>query len=425
MDHNAGRKNAISQPPGTRSPHVVLAMLLVVYIFSYIDRLLLSILAEPVKADLSLNDTQMGLLGGLAFALLYSTMGVPLALVADRRGRSLVITVSLAVWSGFTALCGFATNFWHMFLARVGVGVGEAGGVAPSYALISDSFPPEQRARATGIYMMGIPLGSAAGAFFGAWIASSVDWRLAFLTMGVAGLILTIPFRLLVRDAPVSPAARSEPLPLRESFSMLGGKASFWLVCIATGIGSMCTYGLNFWLPSVLGRSFGLDLYDRGAVYAALVLFGGCVGMWLGGYLGDRFGRGNRAAYGWIPALAMWASVPLFAIGILSGDIVTAFLWLLVPQALSYLWSVPALTAAQHLAPSRHRATAAGCVLFFSNAIGFGLGTPVLGWLSDLMRETHGEDSLRYAMLAVLSLYFVAGAMMMAAARFLPRDWVD
>lgn len=425
MDQEAGRDHAIPQPAGTRSPYVVLAMLLIVYIFSYIDRLLLSILAEPVKADLSLNDTQMGLLGGLAFALLYSTMGVPLALVADRRGRSLVITVSLAVWSGFTALCGFATNFWHMFLARVGVGIGEAGGVAPSYALISDTFPPERRARATGIYMMGIPLGSAAGAFFGAWIASSVDWRLAFLAMGVAGLIVTIPFRLLVRDAPASAAARSAPLPLRASFAVLGGKPSFWLVCLATGIGSMCTYGLNFWLPSVLGRSFGLDLYGRGAVYAALVLFGGCAGMLLGGYLGDRYGRKNRAAYGWIPALSMWASVPLFAIGILSDTILAAFLWLLVPQALSYLWSVPALTAAQHLAPSTHRATAAACVLFFSNAIGFGLGTPVLGWLSDLMQETHAEHSLRYAMLAILSLYFVAGAMMMWAARHLKRDWVD
>lgn len=408
-----------------RHPYAVLTMLLVVYIFSYIDRLLLAILAEPVKADLSLNDTQMGLLGGLAFALLYSTMGVPLALVADRRGRSLVITVSLAVWSGFTALCGFAGNFWHMFLARLGVGVGEAGGVAPSYALISDTFPPEQRARATGIYMMGIPLGSAAGAFFGAWIASSVDWRLAFITMGIAGVILTVPFRLIVRDPSATSGARAEPLPLKESFAILGRKPSFWLVCIATGIGSMCTYGLNFWLPSVLGRSFGLDLYDRGAVYAALVLIGGCTGMWLGGYFGDRFGRRSRAAYGWIPALSMWASVPLFAVGILSDNIVTAFAWLLVPQVLSYLWSVPALTGAQHLAPARHRATAAACVLFFSNAIGFGLGTPMLGWLSDRMQETHGEDSLRYAMLAVLSLYLVAGAMMMVAARYLPRDWVD
>lgn len=419
-------------PPGAnppvrpaRRPYAILAMLMVVYIFSYIDRLLLAILAEPVKADLSLNDTQMGLLGGLAFALLYSTMGVPLALVADRRGRSLVITVSLAVWSGFTALCGFATNFWHMFLARLGVGVGEAGGVAPSYALISDTFPPEHRARATGIYMMAIPLGSAAGAFFGAWIASAVDWRLAFIAMGVAGVLLTVPFRLIVRDGPASAAGRAEARPLKESFAVLGRKPSFWLVCIATGIGSMCTYGLNFWLPSVLGRSFGLDLYDRGAVYAALVLIGGCAGMWLGGWSGDRFGKRSRAAYGWIPALSMWISVPLFAVGILSGDVVTAFAWLLVPQVLSYLWSVPALTAAQHLAPARDRATAAACVLFFSNAIGFGLGTPVMGWLSDRMHDSYGSDSLRYAMLAILSLYLVAGAMMMLAARYLPRDWVD
>lgn len=420
-------QGADGSPHESRSsrPYAILAMLLVVYIFSYIDRLLLAILAEPVKADLSLNDTQMGLLGGLAFALLYSTMGVPLALVADRRGRSLVITISLAIWSGFTALCGFAGNFWHMFLARLGVGIGEAGGVAPSYALISDTFPPEQRARATGIYMMGIPLGSAAGAFFGAWIASTVDWRLAFITMGVAGVILTVPFRLIVRDRPRAATVRSEAVPLKESFAILMGKPSFWLVCLATGIGSMCTYGLNFWLPSVLGRSFGLDLYDRGAVYAALVLFGGCTGMWLGGWLGDRFGRRNRAAYGWIPAFSMWASVPLFAVGILSDDVTTAFAWLLVPQVLSYLWSVPALIAGQHLAPARHRATAAACLLFFSNAIGFGLGTPVMGWLSDRMHETYGNDSLRYAMLAVLSLYLVAGAMMMVAARYLPRDWVD
>ncbi|MEZ5687295.1 MAG: MFS transporter [Caenibius sp.] len=405
--------------------YAVLAMLLAVYICSFIDRLLLSILAEPVKADLSLSDTQMGLLGGLAFALLYSTMGVPLALVADRFGKSRVIALSLLAWSGFTALCGFTVNFWQMFLARLGVGIGEAGGSAPSYALISENFPPEQRARATGIYMMGIPIGSAAGAFLGAWIASTVDWRLAFITMGIVGVVLVVPFRFVVRDTPSLSARPAKSVPLTESFAILMRKPSFWLVCLATGVGSMCTYGLNFWLPSVLGRSFGLDLYDRGVVYAALVLIGGSAGMWFGGYASDRFGKKNRAAYGWIPALSMWLSVPLFAIGILSDDIITAFAWLLVPQVLSYLWSVPALTAAQHLAPALHRATAAACVLFFSNAIGFGLGTPVMGWLSDMMYQTHGEESLRYAMLAILSLYLVAGGMMMAATRYLQRDWED
>lgn len=412
-------------PVRARNPYLVLAMLMAVYIFSFVDRLLLSVLAEPVKADLALNDAQMGLLGGLAFALLYSTMGIPLALVADRVGWSRVVGISLAAWSAFTAICGLAGNFWQMFLARLGVGIGEAGGSAPSYALITETFPPEKRARATGIYMMSIPIGSAAGAFLGAWIASRVDWRLAFIVMGVAGVLLVLPFRLIVRDPPRTVSSSATSVPLTEAFVVLGRKWSFWLVCLATGIGSMCTYGLNFWLPSVLGRSFGLDLFDRGLVYALLVLIGGSTGMLLGGYLGDRYGRTNRAAYGIIPALAMWASVPLFAIGLLSPDIVTAFAWLLVPQILSYLWSVPALTSAQHLAPQRYRATAAACVLFFSNAIGFGIGTPVMGWLSDIMREAHGENSLRQAMLAILSLYLVAGALMMWAARFLNRDWVD
>ena len=412
-------------PGKARNPYLILAMLMAVYIFSYVDRLLLSVLAEPVKADLQLNDTQMGLLGGLAFALLYSTMGIPLALVADRVGRSRIIAISLAAWSAFTALCGLTANFWQMFIARLGVGIGEAGGSAPSYALITDTFPPDKRARATGIYMMAIPIGSAAGAFLGAWIASRVDWRLAFIVMGLAGLLLVLPFRLIVRDPPGGVASQGEPAPVSEAFAVLARKWSFWLVCLATGIGSMCTYGLNFWLPSVLGRSFGLDIFDRGLVYALLVLIGGSAGMLLGGYLGDRYGRTNRAAYGVIPALSMWASVPLFAIGLLSSDIVTAFLWLLVPQALSYLWSAPALTCGQHLAPPRHRATAAACILFFSNAIGFGVGTPVMGWLSDIMRDAYGENSLRQAMLAILSLYLVAGALMMWAARYLKRDWVD
>ena len=201
--------------------YAILAMLLAVYICSFIDRLLLSILAEPVKADLSLSDTQMGLLGGLAFALLYSTMGVPLALVADRIGKSKVITISLVAWSGFTAACGFATNFWQMFLARLGVGVGEAGGSAPSFALISENFPPEQRARATGIYMMGIPIGSAAGAFLGAWIASQVDWRLAFIAMGIVGVMLAVPFRMIVRDNPTVVTRPAKAAPIRESFAIL------------------------------------------------------------------------------------------------------------------------------------------------------------------------------------------------------------
>ena len=168
-------------------PNVILAMLLVVYIFNFVDRQILAILAAPIQAELDLSDGEMGLLGGIAFALLYSTLAVPLAALADRTNRSWVITISLVVWSGFTAVCGLAQGFWHIFLARLGVGIGEAGGVAPSYALIGDYFPSEKRAWALSIYSLGIPLGSAAGVMLGGYIAATIDWRLAFVVVGSDG----------------------------------------------------------------------------------------------------------------------------------------------------------------------------------------------------------------------------------------------
>src|SRR4051812_1719592 len=178
----------------------VLAMLLIVYTFNFLDRLVMSILATPIKTELHLSDTQLGMLGGLAFAILYSTLAIPFAWIADRTKRSWVIGISLAVWSGFTALCGLTSGFAQLFLFRLGVGVGEAGGVAPSYALISDVFPPQQRARALGIYSLGIPLGAGFGILFGGAVAAAVDWRTAFLAVGLAGLIFTPIFALTVRE---------------------------------------------------------------------------------------------------------------------------------------------------------------------------------------------------------------------------------
>ena len=168
-------------------PALVLTMLLVVYTFNFLDRQILGILAKPIQASLDLNDAQFGAIGGTAFAILYSVLGVPLALAADRWGKTRVIATSLIVWSGFTALCGTATGFWQLFLYRLGVGVGEAGGAAPSYALIADYFPVERRARAVGIYSMGIPIGLGAGVLLGAYIAKFINWQAAFIVMGVAG----------------------------------------------------------------------------------------------------------------------------------------------------------------------------------------------------------------------------------------------
>jgi MFS family permease len=402
---------------------VVLAMLLLVYTFNFLDRQILSILAQPVKADLGLSDAQLGMLGGLAFAILYSTLAIPLALIADRTSRTWVITISLGVWSAFTALCGAAQNFAQMFAFRLGVGVGEAGGVAPSYALIADTFPAERRARALSIYSLGIPLGAAAGVLLGGYIAAAVQWRVAFVVVGVAGLLIAPLFRWLVKDPPRAAAPVAEPMG--RVFAILAGKPAFWLLAFGAAAGSMCGYGVAFWLPSLMQRSFGLSLVETGQFIGALLLTGGVAGILLGGVLGDRLGARDRRWYALLPALAYVAGTPLFVAGVLSGSAAAAFALFLVPQALVYVWLGPVLTAVQHLVPARMRATASASFLLVNNLIGLGLGSWLIGRLSDALTPAYAGEALRYAIAAALLLYVVAGVLMALASRRLVRDWVD
>ncbi len=405
---------------------LVLAMLLIVYVFNFLDRMLLSILAAPIQADLNLSDGQMGLLGGLAFAALYSTLAVPLSSLADRTGRARVIGWSLVVWSVFTALCGAATSFWHIFLARLGVGVGEAGGVAPSYAVIGEWFPPERRATALAIYSLGIPLGSAFGLLAGGYIAQEIDWRVAFIAVGLAGVLFAPLFRLVVRDRPASVAPMTVAVapPLGATLRQLARKPSFWLLSFGAAAGSSIGYGISFWLPSFVQRSFGLGLFDTALYIAALLLIGGVTGILAGGRLADRLGQGDRAWYGWLPAIAYAAGAPLWAAGIASGNLTLAFMLLLVPQGLSYVWLGPVLTAVQHLVEPAARATASALFLLINNLIGLAAGIYALGALSDVLAPKYGEESLRMAILWALGLYLVAGALMALAGRSLRRDWV-
>lgn len=406
-----------------KNARITLAMLLLVYSFNFLDRQILSILAQPVQRDLGLDDGQMGMLGGLAFAALYSTLAIPLALIADRTSRTWVITVSLAVWSGFTALCGTAQNFTQMFLYRLGVGVGEAGGVAPSYALIADSFPPRRRARALAIYSLGIPLGAAGGVLLGGYIAQAVEWRTAFYTVGLAGLVIAPFFRWIVQDPPRA-AASADRIPVGRVFGILARKPSFWLLAFGAAAGSMCGYGVGFWLPSLMMRSFGLDLVQTGQFFGALLLTGGVAGILLGGSLGDRLGARNKRWYALLPALCYVLGTPLFIAGVLSSGWVAAFALFLLPQALVYVWLGPVLTAVQHLVPAHMRATASASFLLINNLIGLGLGSWVVGQLSKGLAPAYGTESLRYAIAAALCLYLVAGALMALASRRLGRDWV-
>lgn len=403
---------------------LALTMLLLVYTFNFVDRQIFSILVPAIKAELSLTDTQLGVLGGLAFALLYSTLAIPLAWIADRTSRTWTITISLGVWSGFTALCGWAGNFAQLFGARLGVGVGEAGGVAPSYAVIADTFPPESRARALAVYSLGIPLGSAAGVLLGGYIATTVDWRAAFVVVGLAGVAIAPLFRLLVRE-PVRDRTLATTEPVRRVFAILARKPSFWLLAFGASASSMLGYGLAFWLPSLLKRSFHLELQDVSYFYGAILLLGGVPGVLLGGMIGDRFGTKDRAAYARAPAIAFVIAVPLFAAGILSSSVTAAFLFFLVPQALAYVWLAPVITAVQHLVPPHMRATASASFLFINNLIGLGAGSFALGALSDGLTRRFGDEALRYSMLIGLVLYLVAALLMWLAAKPLRKDWVD
>ncbi|MEH6756013.1 MAG: MFS transporter [Parasphingorhabdus sp.] len=414
--------------PRTTSPHVALGMLLLVYIFNFVDRQILAILAGPIQADLGLNDTQMGLLGGIAFALLYSTLAVPLGWIADRTNRSWVITISLGIWSGFTALCGLTQGFWSIFFARLGVGIGEAGGVAPSYALISDYFPSAKRARALSIYSLGIPLGSATGVIAGGYIAATVDWRLAFFAVGLSGIILAPLFKYFVRD-PVKPPVASGTETLQPNFvdilKVLSKKRAFWFLALGAASSSMLGYGIAFWLPSLLQRSFGLDLIETSFFFGSILLIGGVAGVIGGGILGDWLGNRNKAAYGLVPAIAFLLAVPLFAAGIMSGSATVAFFLFLIPQGLAYIWLGPVLSAVQHLVTAETRATASALFLLINNLVGIGGGIFFLGALSDSLTPIYGEDALRYSMLISLIFYIFAAGFMALAARPLQKEWVE
>jgi MFS family permease len=413
----------------------VLVILVIVYTFNFIDRQIVGILAVPIKAELHLSDSQLGLMGGLAFALFYTLLGIPIARLADRVSRTGIMTVALTLWSLMTAMCGLTHNFAQLFLARVGVGVGEAGGVAPAYSLICDYFPSKERARALSVYSFGIPIGSAVGIVLGGFITSLMSWRMAFFIVGLAGLLITPLLKITVREPPrgaLDPvrvdhdhASNLGNVPsLLDVIAVLARKPSFWGLSLGAACASMMGYGLFFWAPSFVVRSFHLSLLHASLGYGGLVLVGGLVGIWFGGVLADRYGEKRRAMYAFIPAIAFVATVPFYVAGVLSTTLWISFTVLLLPTALGLVWLGPVLAAVQHLVPGNMRATASALFLFINNLIGIGLGTTLIGVVSDSMRVRFGVESLRYAILGGTGFYLIAATLFYFAGRKLARDWV-
>jgi MFS family permease len=421
----------------------VLVVLVIVYTFNFIDRQIVGILAVPIKAELGLSDSQLGLMGGLAFALFYTFLGIPIARLADKVSRTGIMTAALALWSVMTAVCGLTHGFAQLFMARMGVGVGEAGGVAPAYSLICDYFPPKERARALSVYSFGIPIGAALGIVLGGFITSLMSWRMAFFIVGLAGLLLTPLLKFTVREPrrgaldlvhadhgdgdghhhDLVATAAAKP-SLLEVVALLARRPSFWGLSLGAACASMMGYGLFFWAPSLLVRSFHLSLLHASLAYGGLVLVGGLVGIWFGGFLADRYGEKRRGMYAFIPAMAFVATVPFYVAGVLSTTLWISFAVLLVPTALGLVWLGPVLAAVQHLVPGNMRATASALFLFINNLIGIGLGTALIGIVSDLMRLRFGAESLRYAILAGTGFYLMAAALLFFAGKKLAKDWV-
>lgn len=409
----------------------VLFALFVLNTLSFVDRQIFSILAPPIKAELGLSDTELGLIGGTAFALFYTALGIPVARLAERVNRVAVMAVALGLWSVFTALTGQVGGFWQLFWCRLGVGVGEAGGGAPAHSLITDHFPSAQRGQALAAHSFGVPVGAALAFLCGGYLVTQVGWRAAFLVCGVAGLLFAPVLALTVRERPrgaldAGPQAgyRAGTVPgLADVLRLLAGRPAYWLLALGAAVASMMSYGLAFWLPSFLVRTFHVPLGEALWMLGLVILFAGVGGCWMGGLMGDRLGRVRRSRYATVPAASLALTVPFYAIALGVDSAPMAVAACILPQAFAHAWFGPVFATVQQLVPPSMRTTAAALFIFILNLIGLGGGPLLLGALSDMLTPQFGADALRYSILASLPFYLLAALLLFLAGRRLDRDW--
>jgi predicted MFS family arabinose efflux permease len=410
-----------------------LGLLCAVYVVNFVDRQVLSILLQSIKQDLGLSDLQLGLLSGTAFGLFYATLGIPIARLADRFSRKGVIAVCLALWSVMTALCGNATGFATLLLYRIGVGVGEAGGSPPAHSMISDYFPPERRASALGVFSLGIPFGILVGFLAGGWLDEALGWRLAFVVVGLPGVVLAVVVALTLRE-PVRGhseglvATNREAPNARFVIQHMWRLRSFRHVALGSALYAFVGYSSTTWLPPFLARSHGMTPGDIGTALALIIGIGGGAGVYLGGVLADRFSLKGPAGILRVPIWAMLLAFPPGFIVFLADSTALVLAAFVVPAFLGLMYQAPAFAVTQSLATPMMRATASAVLLFVINIIGLAMGPAVTGALSDALQPAFGEDSLRYALLIVSvgllwsALHFKLAGRYLAGDRELARE---
>ena len=404
---------------------LVLVVLTIVYTFNFIDRQILVILQEPIKAELSLSDAQLGVLTGFSFALIYVCAGIPIAWLADRSNRRNIIAGSLALWSGMTALSGMVGSYSQLVLARLGVGLGEAGGSPPAHSMISDYFPPEQRGTALSFYTAGIYLGILFGFAGGGYIAETYGWRNAFFIVGIPGLFFAIIVLLLVRE-PLrgrwDHGQNAKKSSLNETMTTLKQRQAFWWIAFGCAMTSFVAYGNGNFYPSYLMRSHGFSVAEVGFALGLVSGVAGAIGTFMGGFLADKWGRKDKRWYVWIPIIGNCLAIVPMAYAIVSENATLVLLVLFPANILNSLYLGPSIAMCQSLVSPSMRAMASAILFFILNMIGLGLGPVVVGLLSDSFVTVFGDNNLRYAMLCTLVLGLSGTACFIMAARSLLTD---
>ena len=392
----------------TASRRYAMVLLAIVYMFNFIDRQILAILLPAIRDEFQVGDTILGLLAGTAFALFYITLGVPIAQIADRVNRRNLIALAVAVWSGMTALSGFAGNIWHLTLARIGVGIGEAGCSPPAHSIISDLYPPERRSAAMGFYTIGISTGIMVAYMAGGWVVQNIGWREAFFIVGIPGILLAAIVRYTMveprRGAVENLQETGEKPTLGDVLGFLSARRSFWHMGIAAGLTAFVGYSVITFMPSFLDRSFDMGRAEVGFWLGIIIGPAVGAGFFGGGYVADRLAVGGRRRSFNFLALTMLLTMVFYFVMYLGQSAAFCLAVFVLPSLVSNAYLPTVFAQVQGLVPLRMRAVASALTLLIINAIGLALGPFLTGALSDVLEPTLGDESIRYSLLIVCAL---------------------
>ncbi len=408
--------------------YYTLGILTLIYALNIVDRQLLAILQDSIKADLGLMDWQLGLLSGFAFALFYVTAGIPIAHWADKGNRRNIIALAVGLWSLMTAVCGLALNYLHLLLARVGVGVGEAGCSPPAHSMISDIFRPERRVSSMAIYNVGLPIGMLFGFLAGGWLNEAFSWRVAFIVVGLPGVILALIFLATVKE-PIRGWSENRQLspdagaPFRDVLKLLWSRAAFRHISIASALTAMAGYSTANWVASFMIRSHGMSTGELGMWLAGILGLGGAIGIFFAGVSAEGLARIDVRWHMWLPGLIAFVNAPLLAGCLVVDNAYLSLALLILPGSLFSAYLASSIAMAHGMVGLRMRAVASAILFLILNIVGLGLGSWSVGVLSDILAPAMGSESLRYAMLYLLPTALAwSGIHFLFASRHLKRD---